>query len=58
MMNRVLQSKHAVHHHRIAAFLKIQVPADIVHQNEAAWYDGVQMGNGLMKAQGVEAAFF
>ena len=56
--HRVLKAQHAVHHNRIAAFLKIQVPADIVHQDEAAGDDGVQMGNRFMKAQGVETAFF
>ena len=40
--------KRQVHDHRIAAFLKSQVTADIVYQDKVIAGNGAEMGNGFV----------
>ena len=47
-----------VHDNGIAAVLKIQIPADIVHNNEILTNTCIQMSNGLMKPQRMKSALF
>ena len=53
--NRITGTHHTVHHNRISTILKIQIPADIIHNNKILPYPHVQMGDGLMKSQRMES---
>ena len=49
--NRIAGSKNTVHHNRIAAILKIQIPADIIHNNKILPDPHIQMSDWLMKTK-------
>ena len=56
--NRITGSHHPVHHDRISAILKIQIPADIIHNNKVLLYPHIQMSNGFMKPQRMKPSLF
>ena len=54
--HRIQRRHHAVADHRIAAFLEVQVPADMVHNDKILPDPLLQVGDGLVEAHSVEAA--
>ena len=55
---RVQAGEDPVHDNRVSAFLKIQIPADVVHQNKLGRQNRIQMGDRFVQAEGMKTPLF